>query len=214
MIVRATRDMDAGTEITFWYKSPSNISEKTLDETHKNWGFVCACAICLDTRATSAVIVRKRKKLNDDLKRAFNMNSSDPARQIETEKIERLLDALNQTYTKPTEDVPRLLVWDPQLLLTRIYKSQNKASKTIESAVKVLTSLGFVVHGAADSSRTLFTIVRWGLLVDHLVETLLHIRTAFAAMKAMKDSARADEYARTIYKILVGEGESFDATYG
>lgn len=205
MIVRASRDMEAGTEITFWYKSPDDISRKDMDEAHKHWGFVCACAICLDARATSAVILRKREKLVEDLKRVFNP--------LATEKIVRLLDTLNQTYTQPAEDVPRLLLWDPQLALTRIYASQKKACKSMESAVKVLTSLGFVVVGA-DSSQTLFTIVRWGFLVDNLVETFLHLRAAFTAMKAMKDSARAEEYARTTYKIVVGEDESFDATYG
>lgn len=210
MIVRASRDMEAGTEITFWYKSPDDISRKDMDEAHKHWGFVCGCAICLDARATSAVILRKREKLVEDLKRVFNPL---PMHHIETEKIVRLLDALNQTYTQPAEDVPRLLLWDPQLALTRIYASQKKAGKRMESAVKVLTSLGFVVVGA-DSSQTLFTIVRWGFLVDNLVETFLHLRAAFTAMKVMKDSARAEEYARTTYKIVVGEDESFDATYG
>ena len=215
MIVRASCDIEAGTEITFWYKSPEGISAKDLDEAHKHWGFVCECAICLDARATSAVILRKRQNLIEDAKRAFNFfnfNSS-AARLIETDKVEHLLDTLNQTYTQPAEDVPRLLLWDLQLALTRIYAGQNKADKTMESAVKVLTLLGFVVVGA-DSSQTLFTIVRWGLVADNSVETFLHIRTAFTATKAMKDSARAEEYARTTYKILVGEDESFNATYG
>jgi hypothetical protein len=74
----------------------------------------------------------------------------------------------------------------------------------MESAVKVLTSLGFVVVGA-DSSHTSFAIVRWGLLVDHLVETFLYIRTAFTAIRAREDSERAEEYTRTTYKTIVGE---------
>lgn len=127
------------------------------------------------------------------------------------EKIERLLDALNQTYTRPVEEVPRLLLWEPQLALARIYAAQNNAGKTLESAWKVLTSLGFVVVGA-DSLRTRLAVVKWGLLVNYLVETFLHARSAFAAMGAMEDSRRAEEYARTAYKIIVGEDESFDAT--
>ena len=207
MIVRASRDMGAGTEITFWYHSPDGISAR--HDKHKHWGFVCGCAICLDARTTDALILRKRQKLIEDLKRIFN---SSALRHAETEKIERLLDTLNQTYTQPAEDVPRLLLWDPQLALTRIYVAQNKASKSMKSAVKVLTSLGFGVVGA-DSSHTRFAVLRWGLVEDHLVETFLHIRTAFTAMGAREDSERAEEYARTTYKILVGEDVSFNASY-
>ena len=172
MIVRASRDMEAGTEITFWYQSPDGVSAKVSHEKHKQWGFICGCAICLDTRATDAVVLRKRRKLMEDLKQVFN---SSALRRFEMKKIERLLDALNQTYTQPVQDVPRLLLWDPQLALSRIYRAQNKAGKSMESAVKVLTSLGFGVVGA-DSSQTRFAVVRWGLLMDCLVETFLHIR--------------------------------------
>lgn len=210
MIVRASRDMEAGTEVTFWYHSPDGLSAKELHEKHKHWGFVCGCAICLDARGTDAVVHRKRRKLMEDLARVFNSAALLP---FQTEKIERLLDTLNQTYSQPAEDVPRLLLWDPQLALARIYMAQNKAGKSLESAAKVLTSLGFVVVGA-DSSHTNFAIVRWGLLVDHLVETFLHIRTAFTARGAREDSERAEEYARTAYKMIVGEDVSFNATYG
>lgn len=213
MIVRASRDMEAGTEITFWYKSPDALkSAKDLDEAHKHWDFVCGCAMCLDTRATSAAVLRKRQKLTDDVMRAFHFDTP-TAPKAELERIERLIDSLSQTYTQPAKDVPRLPLWDLQLTMTRIYASQNKVGKTMEFAVKVLTSLGFVIVGA-DSSQTLFTIVRWGMLANNLVETFLHIRTAFTAMKARKDSARAEEYAKTTFKILVGEDDSFDATYG
>jgi hypothetical protein len=208
MIVRASRDLEPGTEITFWYHSPVGNSATDLQEKLKHWGFVCGCPICLDARATSAAVVTKRRKLLEDLKRVFN---SSALHRVQMEKIERLLDALNQTYTRPVEEVPRLLLWEPQLALARIYAAQNNAGKTLESAWKVLTSLGFVVVGA-DSLRTRLAVVKWGLLVNYLVETFLHARSAFAAMGAMEDSRRAEEYARTAYKIIVGEDESFDAT--
>jgi hypothetical protein len=83
----------------------------------------------------------------------------------------------------------------------------------VEFVGKVLTPLGFIVIGA-DLSHTRFAVVRWGLLVDHLVETFLHAWAAFAAMGAREDAGRAEEYAKTTYKIIVGEDMSFNATYG
>lgn len=213
MIVRASCDIGAGTEISFRYKNPDEYpdarSTKDLDEIFKNWGFVCGCALCLDARATNAVVFKKRRKLRADLKRVFG---SSAIRRNEMRRIEHLLDEMNQTFTQPAEVVPRFLLWEPQLALTRIYVAQNNASKTMESAVKVLSSLGHIVIGA-DSSQTPFTIVRWGMQVDHLVETLLHIKATFAAMGFREDSERAKEYAKTVYKIVVGENVSFQANY-
>jgi hypothetical protein len=145
-----------------------------------------------------------------DLKREFD---SLELSAVQVAKIERLLDILNQTYPQPPEDVPRLLLLNQQLALARIYAEQNRASKSIESVGKVLTSLGFVFVGA-DLSHTRFAIIKWGLLVDHLVETFLQARNAFAVMGAREDSRRAEEYARTTYKTIVGEDTSFNATYG
>lgn len=207
MVVRASRDMQAGSEVTFWYHSPS---EKGSQEKHKHWGFLCECAICLDARATDSAVVSKRQKLLGDLDRVF---SSPALRRVEIRKIERLIDALNKSYTRPAKDVPRLLLWDPQLLLVRLYAAQKKAAKVVESGAKVLFFLGFVVVGA-DSSQTCFEISNWGLMTDYLVETFLHIHAAFTAMGAEMDSARAENYAKTAYKILVGEDDSFKATYG
>ncbi|KAI9767247.1 MAG: hypothetical protein M1840_005847 [Geoglossum simile] len=208
MIVRASRDMEAGTEITFWYHSPDGTSAKDFQEKLRHWGFVCRCAICLDARATDPVIVMKRRKLVGDLEQVLNL----PAlHRVQMKKIERLLDILDRTYTQPAEDVPRLLIWAPQLALAHIYAAQDKAGKSIELVGKVLTSLGFAFVGT-DSSHTRFAIIRWGLLVDSLVETFLCARTAFAEMGAREDSRRAEEYARTTYKIIVGEDTSFNAT--
>lgn len=210
MIVRASRDMEAGTEITFWYHKPDGSTED-WDEMFKHWGFVCRCALCLDTKATKAVVSTKREELLKDLTRAFDSPAVCKT-ENELEKMERLLDALNQTYTQPVEAVPRLLLWKPTHVLTQTYVALENASKSMEWAVKVLTSLGFVVTGA-DASQTRFTIVKWGMPLDNLVQTLLNIRTAFTAMGSREDSERAGEYAKTMYKIIVGEDESFHASY-
>lgn len=209
MIVRAVCDMEAGTEITFRYANPDAESAKPMDVKLRHWGFVCGCALCLEARAADAAVIRKRQKLTEGLKRVLN---SSPISRFDVERIEHLLDALNQTYPKPAEVVPRLLLWYPQLALTRIHEAQNSFRKSLKSAVKVLTSLGFVVVGA-DSSQKPFDIVRWGVQVDPLVETFLHIRNAFRAMGFREDSERAKEFAKTVYEILVGENVSFQAHY-
>jgi hypothetical protein len=127
-----------------------------------------------------------------------------------------LLKSLNDTYTRSPDEVPRLSLWDPQLMLTRLYVAQDNMHKALESAGKVLVLLGFIFVGA-DATSVAFKIVKWGIVVDHLVETFLHARNAFGAfgaMSAWEDAKRAEEYARTAYKIVVGEDTSFESSYG
>ncbi|KAK3063903.1 hypothetical protein LTS18_011814 [Coniosporium uncinatum] len=150
----------------------------------------------------------ERKKATEDMKRAF-----ENPRGVQVDKVEKLLNALNTTYTRPAYEVPRLLLWDPQLALTRVYAMQKDMAMCLASAGKVLTSLGFIIVGA-DSSAASFAVVKWGLIVDHLMETFLHLKAAFSAIRADKDSKYADECARLAYKIVVGEDASFDTLYG
>jgi hypothetical protein len=52
-----------------------------------------------------------------------------------------------------------------------------------------------------------------GLVVDHLVEAFLHARDAYQAIEAWSNGKKAEDYARTTYKIVVGEDVLFETTY-
>ncbi|KAF2801437.1 uncharacterized protein BDZ99DRAFT_577577 [Mytilinidion resinicola] len=210
MIVRATQDLEPGTEITFWYRIPDGTTLKDSQEAFKSWEFVCDCAICQDAKETKAAVIAERQKLLERMKRV--RDSSTP-NGIQTDKVERLLKALNNTYTRPADEVPRLLLWDPQLLLARVYIAQKNITKSLEAVGKTLTALGFIVVGA-DSSSAGFRVVKWGLVMDHLVEVFLHARSAFEAIGAWENSMRAEKYAIVTYRIVIGEDTSFKSTYG
>jgi len=210
MIIRASRDIDAGSEITFWYQSPHNMDFQKLQKKLKHWHFVCECAICSDTKATDPAVLQKRRSLMQDLKKVFNSPSLG---HVQINKIERLLHALNATYTQPAETIPRILLPDPQITLMHIFATQNMHKKSLEWAGNVLKSLGFIVVGE-DLSKTQFAIVKWGLLEDHLVQVFLIMEQAFFKMDALDSAKQAGEYARTVFKIIVGEDVSFEKTYG
>jgi hypothetical protein len=211
MIVRASQDLEPGTEITFWYQIPADGTvKKDLQEGFKNWEFVCDCAICQDAKETKAAVVAERKKLSERMQRVCNSSAPN---NVLIDKTERLLTALNKTYTQPPDQVPRLSLWEPQLMLARIFVAHNNMNKCLEAIGKVLTTLGFIVVGA-DSSSASFRVVKWGVVMDHLVEAFLHARTAFEAIGAWEDSRRAEEYAKVTYSIAVGESASFESTHG
>ena len=131
MIVRASRDIEAGTEITFWCHSPGGASGKGPLGKKGRWDFVCGCAIYLDARATRAVIHGKRRKLAEDIKRFFS--SSAPSKD-KMERIVLLLDALDLTYAQPVQEVPRFLVYFAQLASLHLRKSMLRSHTKSYSA--------------------------------------------------------------------------------
>jgi hypothetical protein len=209
MIVRAAKDLDVGTELMFPYEAPEGIYTSKTERKFKNWGFVCTCALCEDIKATKSSEVTKRKNLLAQLDR---LCKSGMIPQDMSTKFERLLKALNETYARPAEEVPRLSLWDPQLLLTRIYMGKLDLTKGLESARKTLQTLSFVVTGLDRTSEAL-VVLEWGHTVDHLVEVFLHARSALEQLGLSEKSKQAKHYARVAYRILVGEDASFGDTY-
>lgn len=246
IIVRASRDMDAGTEITFWYRKPEGTwaSAGKSDKIFRHqWGFTCDCAICLDFREISGNLDGRRQYLLRQIEEAFDDLGS-AHRQPRTQYIEYFLLLLNNTYTQKAHLVPRLAVWQPRLALTRLYAARSEHKKTVLCAARVLRSLSFVLSDAFASSFLLasssssptapptashnasptapptlqigsdlsfgFAVMQWGLLIDYgVVETFLLLRAAFLALGAREDARIAEGYARTAYKILVGEDATF-----
>ena len=205
-IVCASRNIPANTEITFWYHVPDPaLSYQQMQAKFENWGFTCQCAICEHLKTTKKKDLTKRNALLRDLKEAFEARPS-----ANLAKAERLLTAIEKTYPVPASAVPRLPLWDPYLLLTRFYSAANNHPKAIETAWKVLESLGYVIEREDAAS---FEVKRWGLMQDRLIETWVHLWTAYARV-APASCRKVEECARIAYKICVGEDETFEEKYG
>lgn len=237
-IVRAACDMPSGTEITFIYQTVdfdrSEFSRSSnVGATHyslQNWGFECTCAICNYGKTTTTQTRQHRAALLNKLEWTFR-DFKGP----DLIKAEELLAALEKTYSVPAAEVPRLAIWQPYLFLTRQYVEQNKPKKIIQTALKLLKALGFMIQGhwilpngksttmqfteaqsdgwTVISSKAEFEVMRWGLMIDHVIEVFLHI---FKACQTFQPELcnPVEAVARTAYKICVGEDESFWDTYG
>lgn len=211
IIVRAARAIPANSEIFFWYAAPE-VGRTWEKAQHKlqNWGFQCSCVLCQQDKKTVKKIRVRRNALLQDLRATFLTPGG-----CDLPKAERLLAAIEKTYSAPAKDVPRLELGDPYLLLTRIYALQNKSQNVIQTAFKVLTSLGFVItHQSPDSpNSSSFKVLKWGLTTDEVIETWTHLWTAWGNV-APHLCKEAEEYARVSYKICIGEDETFDETVG
>ena len=154
-------------------------------------------------------MLSKRTALLEDLNAALDTQMG-----ANVAKAERILAALEKTYSEPARDVPRLALYHPYLLLIRIYHSQNQHNKVISTAWKLLTSLGFTIKRPDPPSLSSpFEIEQWGLMEDCLIDMWVHLWTAYAQV-APDLCGKAEEYARITYRICVGEDDTFDKMYG
>jgi hypothetical protein len=210
MMIRATRDLTANTEITFWYQMPVENEYDERQKKFRQWNFKCDCIMCLDDQITEKSVWAKRMGLRADLlKRFLSGKRGDGA------KIETIIATMASLYNRPASEVPRLGMWDPQLTLAKMYTQQGQPVKAIDSALGVLTSLGYVVDGGKlpRDSRTPLMVKQWGLILDRLIECWMLLASAYHLL-APDLEAQAEEYARISYKICTGEDETFDETYG
>jgi len=210
-IVRATRDMPAETEVFFWYAVPDGGEnyEKTK-ENLSNWGFECTCTICLEKKKIRKPLFNRRMGFRADLTSAFNNDGRGP----DIARMERIIAAMENTYSASASSVPRLAIRDPYLLLIRIYSTTNQSDLVITTVFKALKALGFMIaHPSSSQSVPDFEIKQWGFMADTLAEVWAHLWIAYARL-APHLCAKAEAMAKACYKICVGEDVTFDEKYG
>jgi len=210
MIVRATRDLAPGTEITFWYQSPKTDGYDERQKKLQHWGFKCDCSMCQDEKLTKRSVLTKRESLRADALRIFRSEKGANAA-----KIEVILARLADTYHRPTLEVPRLSIWDPLLVLAELYSYQQQPAKVINCALGVLTSLGYVIDGGnlPRISGMPMVVKIWGLMQSPLITCWMLLSHAYRLV-APDLEAQAEEYARISYMICMGEDETFEETKG
>jgi hypothetical protein len=100
MVIRATCDIPADTELTHWYTVPTGDRDKMKDSL-AHWGFECTCLICEDTKTVVKKFSKKRKDLMQDIKHSFSNKDA-----LDFAKIERQLRAYEATYKKSPTAIP------------------------------------------------------------------------------------------------------------
>ncbi|PVH96892.1 SET domain-containing protein, partial [Periconia macrospinosa] len=201
MIVRATQDIGKGEEILFWYNDPFNTDlQVRRKEFKKLWGFTCDCCIC-QTTDPSTVALRKdlTKKL---LETSLDINTNE----------ENITRRLNSTYTEPASNVPRIEVAYAQFMLVLAYSFRKMPRKVIQVTGQILKALGFTITGTDDATKP-FKILKWGLVPDALVLTLIRAHKAFEDLGLPGNAKQAKAYAKLVSKMVFGHDDTFESFY-
>lgn len=221
MIVRASKDMEAGTELHFQYQTPE--PNETFDDTQKkfsNWGFVCSCALCLAKKRTPKHTIREREARYRSLEPILKPGAS----LAQLARARKIVDDMEKTYTtrEDTPPLPCLELWDAYFIMGCAFMEKGKLTDALEMFLKELEAQGFIIlacpprgaegEGNADKKKPTLEIKHWGYVIDNTVEALSQMHRAYASL-APELCKVVKEYAGVAYSICVGEKETILKRY-
>jgi hypothetical protein len=209
-IIRAARELPAGTELTFSYlgtvgKAPEDsrsLNKRLLD----GWGFECSCPICVEDRELTPAIKNRRLELLEEFETISNNN---------LKRKRNVLQKLESTYSRSLTEVPRPQMWLPLFSLVPLYATgkHGNPEKLVDQVLATFASAGYIIKGAklldAQEYPPRIKVEKWGMPNEGATSAWLTLRNAY---KVIDDAQRADqakEFARVAWMLLVGEDFSF-----
>ncbi|KAK2627525.1 hypothetical protein QTJ16_003491 [Diplocarpon rosae] len=205
MIVRATEDLPANTELGWCYADPMNRAKmkKSLQD---SWGFTCTCLLCQDELKTPKKLMAKRRHI------LSSMGTRDP-RAAATE--------MEKTHISPTKDVPRLELFQTYFAIAQHFIFEDDNANPFEGllyGLKALDALGFILDGVdmkrgwAEGKRGL-AVKRWGCAVQPLAKVWETLWTVWKISDPNMALA-AEKYWQMAYAMVqAGESDTFATTY-
>ncbi|KAK2861444.1 hypothetical protein FQN49_004187 [Arthroderma sp. PD_2] len=107
MILRATRPIPAGEEITHSYDESSDYDARTA-ALQRTWGFKCRCKLCAAEEADGPDLQKQRQKLEKEINTFMQKENAQQAKKVAIIRAKRLRQSLLDTYSEQRyKDLPR-----------------------------------------------------------------------------------------------------------
>lgn len=201
LILRATRSISAGEEITAQYITPELSFAARQKSYMDTWGFECDCALCTAEAKVGANVEAQRSRIFEELKGMAQRIGGSPSITALRKFSKRLrdLEALydDEIYT----DLPKLSLVHPTLFLTEAWRGVKRVDKMIECGMKLLENFGIEVR--ADESE--FTVVRnSGLVNVECVRVLKYLADGYIEKGEAEVAASILETAKVWFRVITG----------
>ncbi|OAA78828.1 TPR domain protein [Akanthomyces lecanii RCEF 1005] len=205
VIVRAARDLAAGTELSVAYSPPVMLETASQVKymTMAAWEFTCTCHLCEARQHAADQAADGQRTIIKDSTEAIS-HSTPPANSEHGMRLYSDIVAKYPSYAGPNL-APCIkawpLVWFHELSLRTLNKGPEAVIDGIAGGLRVA---GFVVS----YSRDKFEIEKWGMLQSRLPEILARLYQAYRRVKLHVCPA-IKKYARTAFFVMTGEDETF-----
>ena len=206
-IVRATRDLEAGAELSFGYQPLVALASYEETQTRlRGWGFTCACDLCVSRKATPKSALQRRKTLFRRLQKALQ-----PPRGASTPGVERWVSQIEETYSAAgNSKMARAELWDLYFCLADGLLSAGRPADAVGNIVLGLEALGFSITAsppAGSAAAPRLEVTQWGLANDYTPWAFLKLHRAYRSL-APELCPVAKKYWETAYSMMVGEAET------
>lgn len=217
LIMRATKDIAAGTEILIQYREPiTDFTKASKRNPFEDRGFACTCDLCQSVESTDERDLQLREAVLGDLRLFMESAFVDGLDHDQIGILVVKINTLVATYDDTDSSLPRLAVFEIKYALARIFDVGGLPSNAVSVAADCFNLLGYVLTGAVVSenepSSGPLAILKWGMLDYRLVRCWLILARAYRIIAPhLEHAARC--YAMLFYKMVVGENHSFHSTY-
>ncbi|KAK5682701.1 hypothetical protein LTS10_005831 [Elasticomyces elasticus] len=215
MVIRATRDIKAGDEVTMRYTNPKEDGPASRKKTEDSWGFECDCAICKADLAVPSKQLERRNSLSKEVEKFLGSNRltlQSRAGAASIRKAEKFCADLEATYDPAMyAGKPRLALVSLGQWLCQAHNFESSQRQVIACANRSLANLGYGIK-----------ILRKKLTIDYT-----HCHTEATAIDAAMYAAHAHRYlgeenlglqytkfAKQLWETLYGELKWFKERFG
>ncbi|KAK8102099.1 hypothetical protein PG984_015245 [Apiospora sp. TS-2023a] len=215
LIVRATRDLPAGTELEISYRGGSRALTTSDQEWLKStWGFACKCKLCTSNQVSPSETLWYMLKSLDRTSKAMPIDGAQAAKTNKSNARKLLLQMrASEEYTELDRNVRRSYDIDLdhaefRVKLASILFRMGDPWDAIKMALSGLRLLGFDIaspplkEGA--KAKPEFCVRRWGVATDSALDAFLLLLKAYkSAHPSVLPMLRP--YALKMYNMVIGE---------
>ena len=211
LLLRATRNIAEGEEITAQYVAPELVLEERQHKFMGTWGFACDCTLCTVDARVGNKVEGERMVIFEELKSVAQKLGNTPT-VTALKKFAKRLRNLEALYNEDTyAELPRLCLVHPTLFLTEAWRALKNMDKMLESATKLLKYFGILVRSEGDK---LEVRKKYGLVNVETVRALKYMAEGYESkgMEALAGEVR--KVARVWFMIITGTDVGFEDFLG
>ncbi|KAH7073121.1 hypothetical protein BKA63DRAFT_577199 [Paraphoma chrysanthemicola] len=201
LLLRATRDIAAGEEITAQYVAPELAFKDRQHNYQSTWGFECDCELCKVDSKAGTQVEQERAAIFEELKTTAQKLGGKPT-VTALKKFAKRLRELEALYDEDAYSaLPKLCLVHPTLFLTEAWRGLKNTDRTIDSATRLLRYFGIEVRTEGDE----FRISRnSGMVNVECVRALKYLAEGYTSKGRAELASSIMRTAETWFRIITG----------
>ncbi|CAO2648748.1 Nn.00g096970.m01.CDS01 [Neocucurbitaria sp. VM-36] len=201
LLLRASRDIAKGEEISTQYVAPELVFEERQQKFMGSWGFACDCTLCKVDKMVGKELEGQRMAIFEELKGIAQKLGNKPT-VTALKRFAKRLRELDALYDETTyAELPRLCLVHPTLFLTEAWRSLKNVDKMIEFATKLLRNFGIITSVGGERFEVLKS---HGMVNVETARALKYMAEGYEKRGRMELAEQIRSLARVWFRTITG----------